>query len=169
MKSRMDVLLWAKRINAIAKTASPHQLLNVPANAEPDVAQEAFHNMAKASHPDLYRNALSPEELEAVTAAYAAVSNAYQSVRFGNGRTPIRDQITGPAATTASGAAPVNNAANAMSSRAILYYRKAELALKRGDLKGAILQLKMAVASDPRSMFLRTALAEVEAEVRKGT
>ena len=55
-----------------------------------------------------------------------------------------------------------------MTSRALVYYRKAELALKRGDLKGAVLQLKMAVASDPQSAFLRTALVEVETEVRKG-
>lgn len=56
-------------------------------------------------------------------------------------------------------------AAGAMSPRALLYYRKAELCLRRGDLKGAVLQLKMAIASDPQSAFLRTALAEVEAEV----
>ncbi len=54
-----------------------------------------------------------------------------------------------------------------MSSKALLYYRKAELCLKRGDLRGAILQLKLACAADPTSSFLRTALAEVETEVRK--
>jgi hypothetical protein len=68
---------------------------------------------------------------------------------------------------TPSGAAPSANAAQAMSSKALLYYRKAELCLKRGDLKGAILQLKLACAADPSSGFLRTALAEVETEVRK--
>lgn len=56
-----------------------------------------------------------------------------------------------------------------MSQKSLLYYRKAELALKRGDLKGAILQLKLACATDPASTFLKTALAEVETEVRKNT
>ena len=55
-----------------------------------------------------------------------------------------------------------------MNPKAQLYYRKAELALKRGDLKGAVLQLKLAIAADPQSAFLRTALVEVETEVRKG-
>jgi hypothetical protein len=54
-----------------------------------------------------------------------------------------------------------------MSPRALVYYRKAELALKRGDLTGALLQLKMAIGADPASAFLRTALVEVESEVRK--
>lgn len=169
MMSRMDVLLWAKRINAIAKTATPHQLLDIPADAGSDVVQEAFHTIAKGSHPDLHRNGLSPQELETVTTAYAAVANAYQSLRTRPGRATIREQPAAAVQATPSGTAPVSNAAAAMSSRAVLYYRKAELALKRGDLKGAILQLKMAVAADPRSVFLRTALAEVEAEVRKGT
>lgn len=67
---------------------------------------------------------------------------------------------------TRSGPAPGASAAQSMSPKALLYYRKAELCLKRGDLKGAILQLKLACATDPTSGFLRTALAEVETEVR---
>ena len=58
-------------------------------------------------------------------------------------------------------------AAQAMSSKALVYYRKAELCLRRGDLPQAVLQLKMAIASDPQSAFLRSAMAEVDAEVRK--
>jgi hypothetical protein len=56
-----------------------------------------------------------------------------------------------------------------MSQKALVYYRKAEMALRRGDLKGAVLQIKLAIAADPASGFLRTALAEVELEVRKST
>jgi hypothetical protein len=173
----MDVLMWAQRINNSAKTAQPHQLLEVEKDAGADAAQEAFHKIARMAHPDLHRNGLTPEELEHVVSAYAAGANAYQIYRsnlMGSGRgvKPIRldDETSASAANvpaTPSGAAPLGSAASAMSSRALIYYRKAELALKRGDLKGAVLQLKMAVASDPQSAFLRTALVEVETEVRK--
>jgi Tfp pilus assembly protein PilF len=54
-----------------------------------------------------------------------------------------------------------------MTSKALIYYRKAELCLRRGDLAGATLQLKMAIGADPSSTLLRTALAEVEAERRR--
>jgi hypothetical protein len=60
-----------------------------------------------------------------------------------------------------------DDAGQRMSSRALVHYRKAEAALRRGDLIGAVLQLKMAIASDPQSMFLRCALTEVEAGVTK--
>jgi hypothetical protein len=77
---------------------------------------------------------------------------------------PVEPVEAAPPPITSS---PAAVAASAMSSKALIYYRKAELCLRRGDLKGAVLQLKLAIASDPQSTFLRSALAEVEAEVSK--
>ena len=54
-----------------------------------------------------------------------------------------------------------------MSSKALVYYRKAEMEPRRGDLKMAMLQLKLAIAADPQSALLRSALAEVQAELAK--
>jgi hypothetical protein len=168
--ARTDILLWAQRIVG-AKNAPPHQLLELPPNATLDDAQAAFHKIAKRAHPDLHRGGLTPDELELVTTAYALVAGAYQTFRGQLAATtrmrPVGRADTGPVAATPSGAAPATNASQAMSPRALVYYRKAELALKRGDLTGAILQLKMAIGADPASAFLRTALVEVETEVRK--
>lgn len=63
-------------------------------------------------------------------------------------------------------AEPDVDPAQAMSPKALPYFRKAEACLKRGDLKGAVLQLKLAVNTDPTSAFLRTTLAEAEAVLR---
>jgi hypothetical protein len=227
VSARTDVLLWANRV-ITRKGKPPHVLLEIAENATAEQVQEAFHKIARTSHPDLHRHGLSADELELVTSAYAAVAGAYQQMRSmvsgtvrmrplkpeevgirapasatppGGARSMHRagtdaDGVTSapvPAAVKATGSrppvgdpagsrtsgrdAPVAvpspagpmpsvNAAQAMSSKALLYYRKAELCLKRGDLKGAILQLKLACAADPTSGFLRTALAEVETEVR---
>src|SRR5262249_18829512 len=144
--------------------SAPHVVLGVHPNATIDEAQDAFHAVARKSHPDLHRHALSEAELELVTEAYSAVAGAYQTFRMAVATAAPARTVT-PA--TPSGPAPASGVAGAMSSRALLYYRKAELALRRGDLKGAVLQLKMAIASDPHSAFLRTALAEVETELGK--
>jgi hypothetical protein len=162
----------------IARKLKPaHEILELPANAGPEAAQEAFHKIARSGHPDLHRKGLTPEELERVTSAYAICAGAYQTMRtqgtpagMPNARpspVPAAPSQTLPA--TPAGPAPAGNAAQSMSPKALVYYRKAELALKRGDLKSAILQIKLAIAADPASAFLRTALAEVELEVRKGT
>ncbi len=165
--------MWAQRING-NKKLPPHQLLEIPANADLETAQAAFHKIAKMAHPDLHRNGLTAEELELVTSAYATVANAYQSYRnqtMATSRMKPLDKTPGAAvAATPSGAAPIQaGPQSAMSSRALVYYRKAELCLKRGDMRGAMLQLKMAIGSDPASTFLRAALAEVESETSKIT
>jgi hypothetical protein len=174
VSSRADVLLWAQRVTA-KRAAAAHDLLEVRPGASVEDAQEAFHRIARIAHPDLHRNHLSAEDLELVTRAYALVAGAYQTLRSQVTTTqrshkPDDDPDSSSVVpVTPGGPAPQLGAAATMSSRALVYYRKAELALKRGDLKGAILQLKLAIAADPQSGFLRSALAEVDAEVRKGT
>ena len=183
MSARAEVLLWAQRVLG-RKGATSCQILELPEGASPEAAQEAFHKIARMAHPDLHRRTLPPDELELVTTAYARAASAYQELRGHRVSTtrmrPIRDAMQ-PAATvpttTVIPTSPLSNKAVAadepanptrmMNSKALVYYRKAELALRRGELTGAVLQLKMAIASDPQSAFLRSALAEVEAEVSK--
>jgi hypothetical protein len=52
-----------------------------------------------------------------------------------------------------------------ISARAQVYYRKAQSALSQGDLGGALFNLRLAAAADPRSSVIRVALAEVENEI----
>jgi hypothetical protein len=196
MSLRTEVLLWAQRVVA-RKSASAHQILELPPGAGVDAAQEAFHKIARLAHPDLHRTALTAEELELVTTAYSRAAAAYQELRGIRQSTmrmrPIRDGRDGrdgrdvrdgrdgsnPAIVAPTQVIPTSplsnkavevvdqpvNPAQAMTSKALIYYRKAELCLRRGELTAAVLQLKMAIASDPQSQFLRSALAEVEDEI----
>ena len=186
MSVRANVLLWAQRVVA-RKGARAHEILEIAADAGAEAAQAAFYKVARLAHPDLHRTALTPEELELVTTAYARAAAAYQELRGSRISTarmkPVREPGSSPAVAiteviptpaTPNKAVPVSDelpavpsGTPAMSSKALVHYRKAELSLRRGDLVQAVLQLKMAIASDPQSSFLRTALAEVEAEVRK--
>lgn len=188
MSVRSEVLLWAQRVVA-RKGAAPHVLLEVDTDSGVEDAQAAFHKIARMAHPDLHRSSLTADELELVTTAYARVAGAYQELRSQRMTTmrlrPIHQLPRSSAArmepvplarpeagAIVSQVAPAGGptgagAASAMSAKALIYYRKAEMALRRGDLKGAVLQLKLAIATDPQSPFLRTALSEVEIEVRK--
>ena len=177
-----EVLLWAQRVMA-RKGSAAYTILELKPTSSVDDAQAAFYKIARIAHPDLHRNHMTPEELELVTSAYATAAGAYQEFRSQAASTqrmkPLKAEDlaavnaapgppgAGPTSTPPSGipTAPLDKQ---MNSRALLYYRKAEIALRRGDFKGAILQIKMAIASDPASAFLRTALAEVETELRKG-
>ena len=165
-----SVMLWAQRV-AGKRGAPAHEVLEIRATATSDEAQKAFHKIARVAHPDLHRTTLSEPELELLTAAYAIVAGAYQTFRSQPPAQAAREPATArepaPVPVTRSGPAPAANAAQSMSSKALLYYRKAELALKRGDLKGAVLQIKLAIAADPQSAFLRAALTEVQSELAR--
>jgi len=181
--TRAEVLLWAQRV--MSRKGSPaHTILELNPSSTLDDAQQAFYKIARIAHPDLHRNHMTPEELELVTSAYSTAAGAYQEFRSSTQRmkpattenlaavgaapaAPPR-RAAGPTTPPPSGI-PAGTVDQQMNPRALLYYRKAEIALRRGDFKGAILQIKMAIATDPASAFLRTALAEVETELRKGS
>ena len=83
---------------------------------------------------------------------------------------PPRAPAPAPAPAVLVPEAPPSAAAHAsgqMNGKALLYYRKAEMALRQGDVRAGMLNLKMAIAADPASTFLRAALVEVEAEIGK--
>ena len=183
MSVRSDVLLWANRVTQRAADCPPNTLLEIKADATIEDAQEAFHKIARTGHPDLHRASLTPEELELVTSAYARVAGAYQEFRSKRMQTTrmraLRDEL--PARKTPSepnlplakpGLPGVDSSTPpggtpSMNSKALIYYRKVEMALRRGDVRGAALQMKMAIAADPGSSFLRSALAEIQAEIAK--
>lgn len=189
MSVRSDVLLWAQRV--LAKSGAPaHQLLEIRADAPPDVVSDAFQKVARMAHPDLHRANLDAADLETVTSAYSRVAGAYQEMRTARQTTAkmkpigkdepqsiVAQRLSGQIkAQTPSAGAPQNEvpatsssgvAAQSMNSKALIYYRKAEMALRRGDLRGATMHMKMAIAADPGSTFLRTALGEMEKELTK--
>ena len=154
MSARADLLLWAQRVLG-QKKPLPHQLLEIREDATVEQATQAFHKIARSAHPDLHRT-MDPQDLELVTRAYSRVAAAYQDFRSGARERPESQRLPGVAAAASA----------QMSSKALVYYRKAELALKRGDLQVGLLQLKMAIAADPQSAFLREALARVQDELK---
>ncbi len=174
--SRMEVLLWAKRICA-RRAAEAHTMLEISADATLEVAQQAFHTIARNAHPDLHRTTCSPDELELVTSAFALVAAAYQQFRATRLATtkmaslrdlrPDATPIPRPDGAVVVPAPVAITTASQMSARAAIHYRKAELALRRGDIQAGMLHVKMAIAADPQSKFLRSALAQIESELPK--
>lgn len=158
--------MWAHRVLA-KKGLPPHQVLEIAPDAGADDAQEAFHKVARFAHPDLHRGSLTAAELETVTTAYARTAAAYHEYKAHHTTTRLRPLRTDPPPVSSGAMEPGRGVTAAMSSKALVHYRKAEASLRRGDLTGAVLQLKMAIAADPQAIVLRTALAEVQAEVGK--
>jgi hypothetical protein len=86
-----------------------------------------------------------------------------------------RDEVTPPPATRPPARPPAavttvrprgdSRPPGGIAARAQVYYRKAQSCLGQGDLGGALFNLRLAAAADPRSSVIRVALAEVESEI----
>jgi hypothetical protein len=190
-KATTDVLLWAQRIMMRRKHRA-FELLDLGPSFTLDQAQEAFHRIARMAHPDLHRTTLDAAELETVTRAYAQCAAAYQTIRTQllkvppppqrkpgdppsviqhdfNDEPPTPPPVVPPPPPLSDTRPPpaVTPALTQMSPKALVYYRKAELALRRGDITSAMMQIKMSIAADPNSKFLRAALQEIQVELGK--
>jgi len=181
VKKDLQVLAWAQRITKKGTHLGPTHLLEVREQATLDEAQAAFHKIARVAHPDMHRTTMTVDELDTLTSAYSRVSAAYQEFkarRLGgrpsaagmDGKTPppVLRGISGIAPPPPQTPKPAVKTPQ-MAPKAMVYYRKAESALRQGDLKAALLQLKMAIAADPQSPVLRQALSEVESEIKGGS
>ncbi len=111
-----------------------------------------------ATSPQVPRTATSPQVPRTATAPQVArtATPPPQVARTTTARSPSTGTTPPP-----DGDRGAIDPSRAMNPRALAYYRRAEGALRVGDHVTALLQLRMAVASDPSSTLLRAALAEL--------
>ena len=138
---------------------SPFELLDVAPPGTDGEIQRAFHQKAAQLHPDLYRSmpALSPDDHERLETIYSRVAQAYVTLRDPE----VRAQLSRSAPQRPGSAPPPAHLAS-LSAKAQSLYRRAEAALGTGDIASAVLNLRMALAAQPDSALLRSALAEAQ-------
>ena len=173
--SKTELMTWIARCEA-QRTESLMDVLGVTEAASADALRDAFHGYAKNAHPDLHKLTLTAEDYERLVRAYCRVSLAYATLRDPESKEkymrelhaaappPKKKTTTAPPprATAPPAAAPRAS----VSPKAQIYVRKAEAALRQGDLATAQFNLRLAIASDPSSTALRASLADVEASLR---
>lgn len=248
-----ELVAWLDEVEPIADRRGKFDWLEIPPIASPTAIQDAYHQIARTRHPDLFRNRIDAAVMDRLVRMYARVTGAYADLKepekcaaylrelrgpraptvppvshggAGTARLssrlgvaamqPMRSEISSshrpggtqppplgrsesttatprPQSTTAAPPVGVPTArsnpptspppvatspssepqpvtrqpsgdiepAHAMNARALAFYRRAEGALRVGDTSAAMLNIKMAIAADPRSAFLRAALAEL--------
>ncbi|MBE7450966.1 MAG: DnaJ domain-containing protein [Kofleriaceae bacterium] len=196
-----QLMAWLHEVEPIADRRSKFDWLEIPPTASASAIQEAYHQVARSRHPDLFRARLTPEVMDRLVRMYARVTAAYadlkepercaaylRELRSPSGKTapppappgrgrpstiPVSPTSPPPLGARTSTIPPVSapqpipessahlDPAKAMNPRALELYRQVEEARRRGDKGTAVLHLKMAIAADPRSTFLRAALLEL--------
>ena len=81
--------------------------------------------------------------------------------------TPPPMSVEQPAGAPAAAPRPRPVTGTTLNARALGFYRRAEAALRVGDVAGALLNLRMALAAEPTSQFLKDAIAEAQRQLKK--
>ena len=136
--------------------------LEIPPTASQSAIQDAYHRIARTRHPDLFRRKLPGPELDRLVRMYARVTAAYAELRVPEKCAAYLRSLRGKPPSTPPPVAPGKlDPVREMNARALVAYRRAEGSLRTGDRTAAVLHVKMAIAADPTSKFLRAALAEL--------
>jgi hypothetical protein len=179
MNKAIEVMNWVMRLEA-SPSASPHAILGIAETASADDIQLAFYNAAKLAHPDRFRTVLTAPQMDRLTRAYSRVTEAYGiltgRIRRSAVPAPANRSTAAPRPGPASGSTPATPPAAAelnaqlaqqMNHKALPYFRRAELAFANDDPNAAGLQLRLAIAADPTSAYLRRVLHELESATKK--
>ncbi len=166
--TKREVLAYIERVEPVLDKLDHFELMDVPADAGPTTIQEAFHQMASNLHPDLYRRLLAPENHERLTIIYARIAEAYRVLRHaGNRRAYLKNEAKKreqrPAKTTKPSAG-ADSAVARLSPKAQRLYRRAQTSIRMKDMASAKLNLRMALAMEPKSALIREALKDLEEE-----
>jgi curved DNA-binding protein CbpA len=186
-----ELVMWLQEVEPIADQRGKFDWLEIPPTASSTAIQDAYHKIARTRHPDLFRQLDPKlldrlvRMYGRVTAAYADLKEPEKCAAYLRElRGPKPQTIQPPMSAPAPVAPPVSppraretqppppaaqprtrtgpmDPAAAMNPRALAFYRRAEGAQRTGDRAAALLQIKMAIAADPKSTFLRAALLEL--------
>jgi DnaJ-class molecular chaperone len=150
-----ELAAYLERVEPKLGELNHFELLEVPLDAADAAIQKAFHALAARLHPDRHRVKLSAADLERVVIVYGRVAEAYRVLREPATRLAYRQTL---AVGEAPGGAAASLETPKMGPRAQRFFSRAQAALRTGDTKSALLNLKLALAAEPANGFLRVAL-----------
>ena len=163
---KRQLLAYLDRVEPAIERLTHFELLDINADAGDGAIREAFHQMASRLHPDLYRKVIDARDHERLNIAYGRIAQAYMVLRDPQERERYTRTLAREKPAAAAGESDLVSSVALLSPKAQRHYRRAEASLRMGNVPAAILSLRMALASDPKSSFLEEALAN--AQKKKG-
>ena len=147
-----------------------YDLLQVDPGATADEVQRAFHAFALRYHPDRFATDV-PEKQERAATIYRRGAEAYRVLtdremrrRYDDGLTRGQRRYEEPSVGTNRPPAP-GGVMEVKNMRARPLFQKALEQMKRGDWKGAKLNLSLALGYEPENPLLIAKMGEVKAHL----
>src|SRR5262245_28290028 len=149
--------------------ASYYQILAVARDATEEQVRTAYYHLVARFHPDLYGDALEGETRAKLVSIYSRLVEAYRCLSSGERRVRYDKGLAGGKlrwtsddehARTRPGPDVDESITNPKAKQ---FFRMGRAAIQKGDGKGAVTHLKLALSLEPKNQALLAELARAEA------
>ncbi len=165
-----EILRFVEATHPSLDKRTYYELLGVPKDSAPIVIQQAFYQRAARLHPDRYFKLDDAHTRRKLVEIYARIGEAYKVLADPQKRA-LYDRGLGEgktryvAATEREVKRPVAPEDNVSGREAKRFVKLAFQQLIGGDLKGGLMNLRLALSLEPGSEFIQTQIKQVEAQV----
>jgi curved DNA-binding protein CbpA len=170
-RARDAVRLWIDQLHEELDRSTYYHLLQVPADAYEEQIRSAYYTLVARLHPDLYLETLDVATRAKLVTIYSRLVEAYRVVCDGARREQYDKGIAlgrlrWVAETEKVQTIRPGSGAELKNANAKKFYKLGQEALRQGNGKAALMNLKMALSQEPDSELLKTELARAEALYR---
>ena len=167
-RSRQAVRAWIDQLYDELDRSTYYHLLQVPGDAYEAQIRDAYYTLVARLHPDLYVETLDADTRAKLVSVYSRLVEAYRVVSDGKRREQYDRALQHGRLRWVPEAEKVQTVSAAAGGElknpnAKKFFKLGQEALRAGNAKGAVMNLKMALSQEPDSAAIRTELARAEA------
>jgi DnaJ-class molecular chaperone len=167
-KARAAVRSWIEQLYSELDRSTYYHLLQVPRDAYEAQIRDAYYTLVARLHPDLYVETLDVATRAKLVTIYSRLVEAYRCVSDGQKREQYDRGLTlgrlrwSPETEKVQtlGAAAGGELKNANAKK---FFKLGQEALRAGNGKAAVMNLKFALSQEPDSGLIKSELSRAEA------
>jgi curved DNA-binding protein CbpA len=164
--SRAAIRAWIDQQHQEMERSSYYLLLGVARDATDDALRDAYYRLVARFHPDLYGDTIDGTTREKLVSLYSRLVEAYQTLSDHVKRGQYDRQLAGGrlrfSAEEERAAAAKSSDGEISNPSAKRFFNLGKSALRAGDVRGAIMNLKLALSCEPGSAQIRAELTRAE-------
>lgn len=148
--------------------ATHYEILSVPAKADAETIQAAYHELARQFHPDRFQSQkYTPEIHQKAQRAFAAINEAYYTLKHPDARAAYNASLLAPSGQAEAGSKS-KTAARAEDEKTLeSLYQAGRACLVKGDFEKAVERLRGCVWMRPETARYHHYLGVAQAHIPK--
>jgi curved DNA-binding protein CbpA len=168
-RMRVAIEQFVDRAYAALDTTDYYRVLGMSSAASEPEIRDAYYKLAARLHPDVHGDALDPDFRQRLTTVFSRVVEAYRVLADPVRRHEYDETLARGDLRMAPGAkVKARSDDGPVDAHARKFYQLARHAMDSGDPRSAIMNLRIALSTEPDSPILRDALARAEGMIKGG-